>query len=205
MKAEELEKIHKDCEIRTITPDFKVVKEKRMVEDTETELSMIEGVGAVLETWTDMGGYREMVRSTAFNGCDMSDVVSCFNHDPSQILSRTTGLPDDLTVSVVNNQVVYRFAIKNDCAEDVAENISLKFIKGSSFMFRTKSDSWSVGEDGVGQRVIEEVETLFELGPVTFPAYNTTSVAARSKAAAMPEIRSEKKDKYFYKKQLRTK
>ena len=204
MKAEDIEKIHPNSEVRMVTPQFKVVKEKRMVEDTETELTMIDGVGVVLESWTDMGWYREMIRSTAFDNCEMSDVVSCFNHDPSQILSRTTGLPDDLTISITDNQVRYRFAIKNDCAEDTAENISLGFIKGSSFMFCCTRHTWSMGADGKEERIIEEIETIYELGPVTFPAYNTTTVAARSKQAAQ-EQKPIKKDKYFYKKQLRSK
>jgi HK97 family phage prohead protease len=207
MKKEDIEKIHPNAEARMFNPEFKVVVEKRSEGEGddmyETEYKMIEGVGAVMGVFTDMGWYREKINATAFAGCDMSNVVSLFNHDSNEILSRTTGKQDDLTLMIENNQLKYKYQIKNECAEKVAENIGLGFITGSSFMFRVKTDSWSSGADGVDEREILEIEKLYELGPVTFPAYQTTTVAARSKDMSKPT--EVKKDKYYYKKQLRLK
>ena len=207
MKKEDIEKIHPNAEARMFNPEFKVVVEKRSEGEGddmyETEYKMIEGVGAVMGVFTDMGWYREKISATAFAGCDMSNVVSLFNHDSNEILSRTTGKQDDLTLMIENNQLKYKYQIKNECAEKVAENIGLGFITGSSFMFRVKTDSWSSGADGVDEREILEIEKLYELGPVTFPAYQTTTVAARSRDMSKPT--EEKKDKYYYKKQLRLK
>jgi hypothetical protein len=207
MKKEDIEKIHPNAEARMFNPEFKVVVEKRSEGEGEDmyeyEYKMIEGVGAVMGVFTDMGWYREKINPTAFAGCDMTNVVSLFNHDSNEILSRTTGKQDDLTLSIENNQLKYKYQIKNECAEKVAENIGLGFITGSSFMFRVKTDSWSTGADGVDEREILEIEKLYELGPVTFPAYQTTTVAARSKDMSKPT--EVKKDKYYYKKQLRLK
>jgi HK97 family phage prohead protease len=207
MKKEDIEKIHPNAEARMFNPEFKVVVEKRSEGEGddmyETEYKMIEGVGAVMGVFTDMGWYREKINANAFAGCDMSNVVSLFNHDSNEILSRTTGKQDDLTLMIENNQLKYKYQIKNECAEKVAENIGLGFITGSSFMFRVKTDSWSSGADGVDEREILEIEKLYELGPVTFPAYQTTTVAARSRDMSKPT--EEKKDKYYYKKQLRLK
>jgi hypothetical protein len=207
MKKEDIEKIHPNAEARMFNPEFKVVVEKRSEGEGEDmyeyEYKMIEGVGAVMGVFTDMGWYREKINPTAFAGCDMTNVVSLFNHDSNEILSRTTGKQDDLTLTIENNQLKYKYQIKNECAEKVAENIGLGFITGSSFMFRVKTDSWSTGADGVDEREILEIEKLYELGPVTFPAYQTTTVAARSKDMSKPT--EVKKDKYYYKKQLRLK
>ena len=207
MKKEDIEKIHPNAEARMFNPEFKVVVEKRSEGEGddmyEYEYKMIEGVGAVMGVFTDMGWYREKINPTAFAGCDMTNVVSLFNHDSNEILSRTTGKQDDLTLTIENNQLKYKYQIKNECAEKVAENIGLGFITGSSFMFRVKTDSWSSGADGVDEREILEIEKLYELGPVTFPAYQTTTVAARSKDMSKPT--EVKKDKYYYKKQLRLK
>jgi len=207
MKKEDIEKIHPNAEARMFNPEFKVVVEKRSEGEGEDmyeyEYKMIEGVGAVMGVFTDMGWYREKINPTAFAGCDMTNVVSLFNHDSNEILSRTTGKQDDLTLTIENNQLKYKYQIKNECAEKVAENIGLGFITGSSFMFRVKTDSWSTGADGVDEREILEIEKLYELGPVTFPAYQTTTVAARSKDISKPT--EVKKDKYYYKKQLRLK
>lgn len=204
MKKEDIEKIHPNAEARMFTPEFKVVTEKRSEGEEEIEYRMIEGVGAVMDVYTDMGWYREKINPNAFAGCDMSNVVSLFNHDSNMLLSRSTGKSDDLTISIENNQLKYRYAIKNDCAEKVAENIGLGFVTGSSFMFTTKRDSWGTGADGIDEREILEIDKLYELGPVTFPAYQTTSVAARSKDMSKP-TEQPKKDKYYYKKQLRKK
>lgn len=207
MKKEDIEKIHPNAEARMFNPEFKVVVEKRSEGEGEDmyeyEYKMIEGVGAVMGVFTDMGWYREKINPTAFAGCDMTNVVSLFNHDSNEILSRTTGKQDDLTLTIENNQLKYKYQIKNECAEKVAENIGLGFITGSSFMFRVKTDSWSTGADGVDEREILEIEKLYELGPVTFPAYQTTTVAARSRDMSKPT--EVKKDKYYYKKQLRLK
>ena len=204
MKKEDIEKIHPNAEARMFNPEFKVVVEKRSYDEgEEMEYKMIEGVGAVMGVYTDMGWYRERISANAFANCDMTNVVSLFNHDSNMLLSRTTGKQEDLTLMIENNQLKYKYEIKNDCAEKVAENIGLGFITGSSFMFRVKSDSWSTGEDGVDQREILEIEKLYELGPVTFAAYPTTTVAARSKDLSKPA--EVKKDKYYYKKQLRIK
>jgi HK97 family phage prohead protease len=203
MKKEDIEKIHPNAEARMFNPEFKVVVEKRNEGEEEIEYRMIEGVGAVMEVYTDMGWYREKINARAFDNCDMSNVVSLFNHDSNEILSRATGKEDDLMISIENNQLKYRYAIKNYCAEKVAENIGLGFIKGSSFMFMVRKDSWGESADGVEEREILEIETLYELGPVTFPAYQTTTVAARSRNLSKPT--EAKKDKYYYKKQLRKK
>lgn len=204
MKKEDIEKIHPNAEARMFNPEFKVVVEKRSYDEgEEMEYKMIEGVGAVMGVYTDMGWYREKINANAFANCDMTNVVSLFNHDSNMLLSRTTGKQEDLTLMIENNQLKYKYEIKNDCAEKVAENIGLGFITGSSFMFRVKTDSWSTGEDGVDQREILEIEKLYELGPVTFAAYPTTTVAARSRDLSKPA--EVKKDKYYYKKQLRIK
>ena len=203
MKKEDIEKIHPNAEARMFNPEFKVIVEKRNEGEEEIEYRMIEGVGAVMEVYTDMGWYREKINARAFDNCDMSNVVSLFNHDSNEILSRATGKEDDLMISIENNQLKYRYAIKNYCAEKVAENIGLGFIKGSSFMFMVRKDSWGESADGVEEREILEIETLYELGPVTFPAYQTTTVAARSRNLSKPS--EAKKDKYYYKKQLRKK
>lgn len=204
MKKEDIEKIHPNAEARMFNPEFKVVVEKRSYDEgEEMEYKMIEGVGAVMGVFTDMGWYREKINANAFANCDMTNVVSLFNHDSNMLLSRTTGKQEDLTLMIENNQLKYKYEIKNDCAEKVAENIGLGFITGSSFMFRVKTDSWSTGADGVDEREILEIEKLYELGPVTFAAYPTTTVAARSRDLSKPA--EVKKDKYYYKKQLRIK
>jgi hypothetical protein len=152
----------------------------------------IHGVACVFEQETDMGWYIEKVSRSAFEGCDMSDVVALMNHDEDDLLSRTTGQPDDLILSITNEGLEYTFRAKNECSKEVAENISLGFIKGSSFAFRASGEAWEydvIQSDGSKKdvRTITKFEKLYDVSPVTFPAYNQTSVALRSRDLSKPK------------------
>ena len=160
------------------------------VERREIEGDMmpeIYGVACVFEQPTDMGWYIEKVARTAFEGCDMSDVVALFNHDDDEILSRTTGSDTDLMLQVTEQGLIYRFRAKNECAKECADNIQLGFIKGSSFAFTVEGEEWSYeGEKEV--RTITKIGKLYDVSPVTWPAYQQTSAAIRSK---QPEKRKQ--------------
>lgn len=152
----------------------------------------IHGVACVFEQATDMGWYIEKVSRDAFKECDMSDVVALMNHDEDDLLSRTTGQPDDLILSITNEGLEYKFRAKNECSKEVAENIALGFIKGSSFAFRASGEAWEydvIQPDGSKKdvRTITKFEKLYDVSPVTFPAYNQTSVALRSRDLSKPK------------------
>jgi HK97 family phage prohead protease len=152
----------------------------------------IHGVACVFEQETDMGWYIEKVARGAFEGCEMSDVVALMNHDTDDLLSRTTGRPDDLVLSITNEGLEYTFRAKNECSKEVAENIALGFIKGSSFAFRASGEAWDydvVQADGSKKdvRTITKFEKLFDVSPVTFAAYPQTSVALRSRDISKPK------------------
>jgi hypothetical protein len=66
----------------------------------------------------------------------------------------------------------------NWAVQPVRDAIAGGGIKGMSFRFRVIDDEWG-SDDGGDTRTIKDVE-LLELGPVVFPAYETTSVAVRS-------------------------
>jgi phage head maturation protease len=47
--------------------------------------------------------------------------------------------------------------------------------------FKIKEDSWTDRADGTFTRSIKSVSRLFDISPVTYPAYEDTAVALRSK------------------------
>jgi HK97 family phage prohead protease len=73
----------------------------------------------------------------------------------------------------------------NDHVRPVRDAIASGALDGMSFQFRVIRDDWDNGGDR-DLRTIREVE-LFELGPVVFPAYATTSVGVRSLLDKMSE------------------
>lgn len=73
----------------------------------------------------------------------------------------------------------------NARVEPIRQAIASGAIDGMSFRFRVIREEWDESGD-IPLRTILEVE-LFELGPVVFPAYQSTSVGVRSLLADLPD------------------
>jgi phage head maturation protease len=70
---------------------------------------------------------------------------------------------------------------------DTVTEIKRKDITGCSFSFTTEEDDWKYLKDGSVERTIVKVGELFDIGPVTYPAYPDTTVAARSMEKVLAE------------------
>lgn len=73
----------------------------------------------------------------------------------------------------------------NARVEPIRQAIASGAIDGMSFRFRVTREEWDETSD-VPVRTIREVE-LFELGPVVFPAYESTTVGVRSLLADLDD------------------
>jgi HK97 family phage prohead protease len=102
-----------------------------------------------------------------------------FNHDPNHVIGR---FPDTLSLSVDDRGLKYKVKMPKS-RRDITEAIERGDIRGSSFSFMIAKggEQWSV-ERGMNIRTVTKVDTLLDVGPVTFPAYPdaTVSVARRS-------------------------
>jgi hypothetical protein len=104
-----------------------------------------------------------------------------WNHDANFPLAR---YPGTLRMNVDEIGLRYEFRVPDTTyGRDLASNIEAGIVKGSSFSFQVApgGESWSV-EDGRSIRTITSVDSLIDVGPVTFPAYPDAdvSVAQRS-------------------------
>ena len=98
-----------------------------------------------------------------------------WNHDANYPLAR---YPGTLKMSVDDVGLRYEFPVPDTTyGRDIASNIRAGIVKGSSFSFTVPSggDSWAV-EDGRSIRTITRIDTLLDVGPVTFPAYPDADV-----------------------------
>ena len=172
------------------------------VEDVELRVSddekpKIIGYAAKFGKWSlDLGGFREKIKSGAFDEAlkrDDADVRALKNHDSNLILGRTTSGTLRLNTNSVGLQVEIDPPDTNT-GRDTVEEIRRKDITGMSFAFTTAEDDWKYLEDGNVERTIIKVGELFDVGPVTYPAYPDTSVAARSMDAYKEEVEQEKKE-----------
>lgn len=155
----------------------------------------IEGYAAVFYRKDDPGteyelipGFKERIGEHAFDGVleRGDDVLGLFNHDLDAILGRRRA--HTLELSVDNTGLRYRIqAADTERARDLLEHIDRGDIDGSSFSFLVEDDGEVIFQEGDQViRLIRSVDRLIDVGPVTFPAYEATSAAARS--GATPEL-----------------
>ena len=161
------------------------------------EPATISGYGAVFYREGDPGteyelweGAVERIMPGAFDrALQEDDVKSLFNHDPNIVLGRTSS--GTLKLSVDETGLRYEVT-PNDTQtvnDLVIAPINRGDIDGSSFMFNVAEDGqeWSKEErDGqeISVRSLTGIAPLVETGPVTFPAYASTSADARTEARA---------------------
>lgn len=180
----------KNIEFRSFTGDAPVIESR---EDGQ-ESRRIVGYAAKFDKWSlPIGGwFKEKISRGAFDDVLKGDVVAVFNHDKNYILARNGST---LNLSVDDVGLRYEFEAPNNTAgNDLLESVSRGDIKGSSFRFIANKITWETapkGDEVEELRTIEKVETLIDVGPVTFPAYPDTEVAKRSRDAFYKERESD--------------
>lgn len=174
--------------------------ERRVINPEDVELRVsdgddpkITGYAAKFGKWSvDLGGFTEKIRAGAFDkALEDSDVRALKNHDPSLLLGRSSSKTLRLSTNTVGLQ--FELDVPNTTTgRDVVEEIRRKDISGCSFSFTTAEDDWKYNEDGTVQRTIIKIGELFDVGPVTYPAYPDTTVAVRSLDAFKETVPFEK-------------
>lgn len=150
------------------------------LEARDDENPLISGHAAVFNEEADIGFFKEKIKRGAFaESIQVDDVRALFNHDPNHVLGRnkagTLKLQEDrkgLAIEIVPPDTQF--------ARDLLISVKRGDISQMSFGFQVQEDSWKHGEDGAPDvRTLKKVR-LFDVSPVTFPAYVGTDVAVRS-------------------------
>jgi len=166
-------------ETRSIKLDSAELRVARAEDGTPTGLT---GLAAVFNSETELfPGLCERIAPGAFSSSlkRPDDVRVLFNHDRNMVLGRTKAG----TAELAQDDDGLQFSVdlpNTQTGRDVAESIERGDVDGCSFAFTVKADSWEQRDDGTELRTIEDV-VLFDVGPVTFPAYADTTVAVRSR------------------------
>jgi HK97 family phage prohead protease len=166
------------------------LEEVRMV-DGEGGRPMIRGYAAVFnsrsQVMTTPGGkpFVETIAPGAFRRSLLeADVAGLFNHDASKLLGRRS--VGTLRLAEDERGLVYEIDPPDTSyARDLVASLSRRDISGSSFSFATVEDDWSKDADGLAVRELRQAH-VFDVGPVTFPAYLEASAAYRSYDLAHP-------------------
>jgi len=160
-----------DREIRTIQAEIRLKSEEGKAK--------ISGYAAVFNLLSeDLGGFRERIQPGAFSeAIENDDVRALWNHDSNYVLGRNKA--ETLKLGEDEHGLHYEIDLPDtQWARDFAESVKRGDVSQSSFGFAVLTDDWKK-ENGEVVRELIKVQ-LFDVSPVTFPAYHATSVSARS-------------------------
>lgn len=136
-----------------------------------------------------MMGFQEKFAPGAFTRSLADKTISVYaawNHDSSEILGRAPS-----TLTLVEDDIGLRYEINPPAwAERYLETIERGDVTGSSFMFRATKQEWDDTDPNVLIRTITEAE-LYEVSPVTTPAYPSSSVGVRSAEQVLNEYQQQ--------------
>lgn len=155
------------------------------------EEPVIEGVAVVYNQWSeDLGGFREMVEPGFFDDVLKGDVRALWNHNTDLVLGRTKAG----TLALEDTERGLGIRIKppdTQIGRDAMITIGRRDVTQMSFGFEVKpgGDQWTRDKDGTVRRTLKRggAKKLFDVSPVTFPAYPQTSVSTRSQLEAFTQ------------------
>nr|DAL36020.1 MAG TPA_asm: prohead serine protease [Caudoviricetes sp.] len=187
----------------------KIEKREFAFDVTATEEgNHITGRPIVYNAPTIVGGiFREVFEPGALNKTDLKDVPLLVGHDRSaipvarsrrnngnstmQLTPGPEGLDIDASLDVANN----------DQAKALYSAVKRQDISGMSAAFTVEEEEWTELDTDMPTRHIRSVSKVYEVSAVTFPAYEQTSLVARSAGealesakAALERARAEERD-----------
>lgn len=157
-------------------------------EDTENG-NKISGRPIVYSSRTDLGWFDEIIEPAALDEADLTDVRFLINHDTSKIplaRSRRNNGSSTMQLFPVNEGLDFEAVVdteNNANARELVSAIKRGDISGMSFMFSIDDEEWENLESDHPTRHIRKIGSVVEISAVTFPAYEATTINARSKEA----------------------
>ena len=130
-------------------------------------------------------GFREIIKPGAFDSVLTDDVRALFNHDPNFILGRSAS--GTLQVSLDDRGLKY--GIDATDTQTIRDLVLAPMLRGdisqSSFAFSVArdGDDWYEDDEGIIIREINQFSRLYDVSPVTYPAYQDADSGVRSMKA----------------------
>ena len=153
-------------------------------------------------TLYDDGEYevREVVDPSAFDNCDMSDVIAQYNHE-GRVLARLSNGTLELNVDKPNGLLINADLSGTELGRQIYEEIKGGYTNKMSMGFKVdrSADVWT--RENIDGKVIEErrinsIIKLYDVSAVSIPANPGTSIEARSIDAlvdgVIDELRAER-------------
>lgn len=165
--------------------------------EDEKHGDVLEGIPIVYDAETDIGGmWREIIDRGALDQADLKDVRFLVNHDVDSIplaRSRNNNENSTMQMTVEPDGLHVRVDLDtegNPRAKELYSAVKRQDVSGMSFMFSVRDDKWEDLETDYPTRHITSLGKVFEVSAVTFPAYEQTSINARSVETGQASLES---------------
>ena len=186
MDKNELEKLRSQRE-RRLFHNFEI----RTMQEGEEDQKIVEGYAATFEQETvlfkiDGKEYKEIIARGAFDESDFSDVIFNYNHG-GKVMARTRN--KTLETSIDNTGLFMRANLSGtEEGRKTYEEIKGGYIDRMSFAFRIAEESFN---QETLTWTIRKISKVYDVSAVDYPAYDTTSIAAR-RLAEVEDLASRK-------------
>lgn len=156
-------------------------------ENDEIKGNFVEGTAIVFDKRTNLGEFDEVISKDALSKTDLKDVRFLVNHNTDMIpLARSRNNNENSTMQMTVEEDGLKVRVnldteKNTEAKNLYSAIQRGDVSGMSFMFTVRGDKWEDLETEHPTRVITDIEKVYEVSAVTFPAYEQTDISARCK------------------------
>jgi HK97 family phage prohead protease len=161
-------------------------------QNDEEKGDFITGQPIVYGDMYDVGGmFGETIDRGALEKTDLRDVRFLVNHNFSMIplaRSRNNNANSTMQLEMVDGGLNIRAKLdteNNATAKELYSAVSRGDISGMSFAFLVDGESWENLDSDYPIRHITSISSVFEVSAVTAPAYEATSIEARSDVEAL--------------------
>jgi HK97 family phage prohead protease len=173
-----------------------MIKETRLADVTlheEDDKMILEGYALVFNNETLIGdeeyGFLEEIDSRALSETKMKDVPMKYNHmDSFLIIARTKNQSLSLTVDSIGLKVRAEL-LDTNTNQDIYKMVRSGLLDKMSFAFTVDEQVWN-REGRIPKRTITKIERLYDVSVVDTPAYDATSIYARSLESMELEIKA---------------
>jgi HK97 family phage prohead protease len=165
---------------------MKIVKETRISEirtSEEDNVMLIEGYAVKFNEealiGTEEHGFKEIIVPTALDEANMKDVPLKYNHqDNFLVLARTRNKSLKIEIDEVGLKIKATL-IDTQSNRDIYKMVQNGLLEKMSFAFTVKEQTWDRSGE-IPYRTILKIDRLYDVSIVDVPAYEGTSVYARS-------------------------
>lgn len=181
-------KTKNEREIRFCNIQFRDLEDPKLNEDSK--YFILEGLPIVFNQKTKLGTFEdediyEVIEADAFNQTDISDVVFNVNHgDGNHAVARTRN--NTLKLDKQDDGIhctVYLDKSNPRCVQ-VYKDVSSGLLDRMSFAFTIKEEEFDKNENCYH---IKNIDKVYDVSAVEFPAYESTSISARRLYSAVAE------------------